>query len=248
MNDTTLNQLKILVERAVRPVRASTSRKRKMREELLAHVTAVFEAEATHADERAALECTAARFGAPEQLTRQLQASLPAGDQFAAQVETLIGFPPRRSKLRLAFRHAVLVAAIATAALVLMVGSKIVATREWTEWLTLARLPAMLAPVNMAVLMFFASLLGQGMTEALLNPRKRSWPRILAIGVGAWLLVPVWLLGLVFAITGLFVSSIIDVAPLLLTSLLAPLALGVIVAAIRPELRHYEEWASLKLD
>ena len=45
MNESTLTELKIIVERAVRPVRASTSRKRKMREELLAHVSGVFEEE-----------------------------------------------------------------------------------------------------------------------------------------------------------------------------------------------------------
>ena len=43
MNESTLTRLKIVVERAVRPVRASTARKRKMREELLAHVVGVFE-------------------------------------------------------------------------------------------------------------------------------------------------------------------------------------------------------------
>ena len=60
MNGLTLTRLKVLVERAVRPVRASASRKRLMREELLAHVTAVFEEElARLADEQAALERTA---------------------------------------------------------------------------------------------------------------------------------------------------------------------------------------------
>ena len=43
MNESTLTQLKIVVERAVRPVRASFARKRKVREELLAHVSGVFE-------------------------------------------------------------------------------------------------------------------------------------------------------------------------------------------------------------
>ena len=45
MNESTLTRLKILVERAVRPVRASMCHKLKMREELLAHVRAVFEEE-----------------------------------------------------------------------------------------------------------------------------------------------------------------------------------------------------------
>ena len=47
MNESTLTQLKIFVERVVRPVRASIRRKRKMREELLAHVTSVFAEEST---------------------------------------------------------------------------------------------------------------------------------------------------------------------------------------------------------
>jgi hypothetical protein len=60
MNESILTQLKVIVERAVRPVRASTSRKRKMREELLAHVVGVFEEECARlGDDRAALERTA---------------------------------------------------------------------------------------------------------------------------------------------------------------------------------------------
>ena len=54
MNESTLIQLKIMVERAVRPVRASISHKRKMREELLAHVSDVFEEEARLGDGPAA--------------------------------------------------------------------------------------------------------------------------------------------------------------------------------------------------
>ena len=81
MNESTLTQLKIIVERAVRPVRASTSRKRKMREELLAHVSTVFEEEAEKlGEERAALERTALRFGNPAEVTAQLQESVPASD------------------------------------------------------------------------------------------------------------------------------------------------------------------------
>src|SRR5262249_38219575 len=54
---------------------------RKMREELLAHVSGVFEEElAKLGDERIALERTAQRFGKPADLTEQLQASVPAGD------------------------------------------------------------------------------------------------------------------------------------------------------------------------
>jgi ATP-dependent Clp protease ATP-binding subunit ClpC len=84
MNESTLTVLKIIVERAVRPVRASITRKRKMREELLAHVVGVFEEErARLGDERAALERTALRFGNPAEVTSRLQESVPAGDRIA---------------------------------------------------------------------------------------------------------------------------------------------------------------------
>jgi hypothetical protein len=81
MNESTLTRLKIVVERAVRPVRASVSCKRKMREELLAHVIGVFEEEISRLDdEHTALERTALRFGNPSEVTSQLQESVPAGD------------------------------------------------------------------------------------------------------------------------------------------------------------------------
>jgi hypothetical protein len=84
MSESTLTQLKILVERAVRPVRASTARKRRMREELLAHVVCVFEEEGARlGDDRAALERTALRFGNPAEVTSRLQESVPAGDSTA---------------------------------------------------------------------------------------------------------------------------------------------------------------------
>jgi hypothetical protein len=81
MNETSLTQLKIIVERPVRPVRASTLRKQRMRQELLAHVSGVFEDElAQLGDERAALDRTAQRFGNPNELTEQLQESVGASD------------------------------------------------------------------------------------------------------------------------------------------------------------------------
>jgi hypothetical protein len=88
MNESTLTRLKIIVERAVRPVRASTDRKRKMREELLAHVVGVFEEEGARlGDERAALEQTALRFGNPAEVTSQLQESVPARDAIRRSLE-----------------------------------------------------------------------------------------------------------------------------------------------------------------
>src|SRR5262245_315933 len=108
MNQSILTHLKILVERAVRPVEASTPRKRKMREELLAHVTAVFEEEAASVgEERLALERTEQRFGDLAEPSGQLQESIPASDRWA-RILGCVFLDTGVSPLRLALRYSLL--------------------------------------------------------------------------------------------------------------------------------------------
>ncbi len=108
MNEATLMQLKVLVERAVRPVSAALRNKQKMREEMLAHVIAVFEEEMQAADEEAAaLARTAERFGDPAELTAQLQATVPRRDAFDRLLDR-VWFRPGEPTLRRAVRHALL--------------------------------------------------------------------------------------------------------------------------------------------
>src|SRR5262249_20227888 len=155
MNESTLTQLKIVVERGVRPVRATTSRKRKMREELLAHVTAVFEEEAKLHEESVALARVAERFGEGGELRRQVQARVPSSDVAAYFVESFVGFPMQEPVWRRALRYAVVVGVFCAcwlAAFILVIGS-------WSDWVTLARLPSVLAPVWMATLIFVATFL-----------------------------------------------------------------------------------------
>src|SRR5262249_15955587 len=156
--------------------------------------------------------------------------------RIAALAEALIGFPPRGSKLRLALRHAVVIAAICTVALVIAMGLHIAVTGHWSEWLSVARLPSVLSPVAMPCLRFSARLLGQSMTASLLHPRPRNGLRLVALCVAAWLLVPTWLLVWCYALTGLFAASLLGVAPLLVTGLLAPVALVLAVRACLPEI------------
>jgi hypothetical protein len=88
MNESTLTQLRGLVEGVVRTVRVRAARKGEMRDELLAHVCAVFEEEAaTVGDERAALQRTAERFGDPADLTCRLQESITASGYLGWLVE-----------------------------------------------------------------------------------------------------------------------------------------------------------------
>jgi hypothetical protein len=73
-----MTDLMVRVERVVRPVRATGSRKLKMREELLAHLTAIRDEErAKHGDDAAALPEALRRFGDPAELTKELQDTVP---------------------------------------------------------------------------------------------------------------------------------------------------------------------------
>jgi hypothetical protein len=247
MNESTLIQLKILVERVVRPVRASTDRKRKMREELLAHVTDVFEEEAKHHEESVALARMAARFGDVGELTRQLQAAVPASDAKGYAVETFVGIATQEPVWRRAWRYAVAVGELCTCLLAVSIVVIGLVSGSWSEWVTLARVPSILAPVWAATLIFVATFLEHGMRHALFGPGGRSWPRAIGIGLLSWLLVPVLVLAWSSAVSGVFLASLLDTLPLFITGALAPVALVLTVTALIPEIRYINEWASLPI-
>jgi ATP-dependent Clp protease ATP-binding subunit ClpC len=78
----------VLVERAVRPVSATVARKRQMREELLAHVTGIYEEEKEKSrDDEIALERTRQRFGDPRELSTELQQSVPAWNRLRGSLQ-----------------------------------------------------------------------------------------------------------------------------------------------------------------
>jgi ATP-dependent Clp protease ATP-binding subunit ClpC len=114
-----MNQLKF-VERIVRPVRAGTTRKRKMREELLAHLTAVYDEELARLhDPTAAMHAAAERFGKPDVLSHELQSALPAAEQVSYFLDRWFGWRPPESAARWIRRMAVYMFCLLTSALVL---------------------------------------------------------------------------------------------------------------------------------
>ena len=155
MNASTLTQLQIVVERAVRPVRAGARRKDRMREELLAHLTGIYDQErARLGDETAAREEAARRFGDPAALTRGLQESLTGGDRLAHFVERWIGWRARESAARHTYRLAVTVLALLGAFTLALVALWL--TERLVKQRGVAELPRLL--LNMAALL----LLGTG--------------------------------------------------------------------------------------
>jgi hypothetical protein len=78
MNESIDRRLERFVERAVQPVSASRSRKAQIQEELMVHVSTVFDEELGRlGDEEAALAATRERFGLEEELGWQLQDCVP---------------------------------------------------------------------------------------------------------------------------------------------------------------------------
>jgi hypothetical protein len=249
MNESSLTQLKIIVERAVRPVRASTSCKRKMREELLAHVSGVFEEEfAQLGDESAALARTSKRFGQPAEVAAQLRASVPRRvdsiDRFA---ENLVGYPSTESAVRLAGRAAILLGAFCS----VFVGIAILIQGlrgEGSEWLTISRIPSLLAPLEMAFLAFCGILLVRGMQQALFGPAGRSWLRACLIAVAAWILIPATTFGNCMALFPDVQTSLRGSLLMLPFGALMPLTLFVLAYGVNAECRRDQEWASLQID
>lgn len=252
MNESILIRLKIIVERTVRPLLACTRRKRKIREELLAHVSAVFEEESARlGDEAAALARTQERFGPAAELTGLLQASVPRIDCLDRFNEDLVGYPSGESALRRAVR---LGAVAGTFGFVILgIAILIQALRgQGSEWLTVARIPSLLAPLEVGSLVFCCAWLMHGMRQALFAPAGRSWLRALLVAAASWIIIPVTEFVICLSLLPLGAgvpTSLWDVClPVLPYGVLVPVVMVAVVFVIESECRHVQEWASLRID
>ncbi len=103
------HDLKIYVERAVRPVVAENSTKIKMREELFAHVQDVYEQELKRlGDQQAAVARTVERMGEPAELTAELQSSISRLERFEAHYNAWFARRAGETRLRHALRLSLL--------------------------------------------------------------------------------------------------------------------------------------------
>jgi hypothetical protein len=241
MNEFTLTQLKIIVERAVRPVRASPSRKRKMREELLAHVVGVFEEErARLGDEGAALERTALRFGNPSEVTSRLQESVPAGDRIARFWEGR----PGEATLWVFVRVACVASAWA------LVG--VAATLFAAEWVTVLPREAMISfvyiflvpPVYLLGLAFLTDWIEKGVYD----PAGVSRLRVARSAAGSLLFMLLFVAGAGWLV---WLTGWDHLGYVLFVGMLA--AGSVVLAWVlarenAPRRRYHEEWGSLPIE
>src|SRR5207253_3421217 len=104
-----MKELMIQVERAVRPVRVGNRRKDRMREELLAHITCIYEEElARRGDPRAALQAAVERFGDSAQLTLALQETVTWPQRMDVGIERWFAWRAPEPAARYTFRLALL--------------------------------------------------------------------------------------------------------------------------------------------
>jgi hypothetical protein len=181
---TSMRELMVHVERAVRAVHASPARKRRMRQELLAHLTGLLEEEkARGGDEQEALARTLQRFGDSADLSRDLQASVPRLEQWEARAAKGFLRRPGETGLRHGARLAALSAATMFVGLNLPLLIHVAAGGKWSD-----------AGVGLACLgvitayMFLSVLLCHGVIRELADRLSAaSVLRAAGYGVGAML-------------------------------------------------------------
>jgi hypothetical protein len=250
MNESTLSQLKIIVERAVRPVQASFARKRKMREELLAHVLGVFEEESAKVgNDQAALERTASRFGNPAEVTSQLQETVPARDAIRRYWEGQPGEPVLRTAIRFAWVFGVFALAFVVFFMGLLVASlQVGPVGMWPRTALIQCVYAVLAiPVWLCGLVVLTS----WMKKALSDYAGRSRPKVALVAAGtslfmllllaaalwpSWSALPSWSAVWNFAavLAGIFVAP-------------APVQTYALAEESLMRRRYHEEWAQLDI-
>jgi hypothetical protein len=109
---TRIMQMKI-VESAVRPVRAPATRKRKTREELLAHFTSIYEEEhARQRDSAAAMKQAQHRFGESAELASELNDAVTFNDRVGYYIERWLGWRASESRTRFLIRVSLVTFAI----------------------------------------------------------------------------------------------------------------------------------------
>ncbi len=247
MNDVILQELKIVVEQAVRPVRATMARKRRMREELLGHLTAIFEEEAEKlGNEQAALEQAKLRFGDPRELTGQLQETVPRWDRLARLGDWGQRWPGE-SLSHFAGRITITTAALSAIVMLIVLPALVMNGRQ-NECVTTAHVLLVLGVLTIPLTLGII-LLTDGMYRALYRePDVRSWRQAAVYALVSLTFFPVLAFAWYFSLTGDLVTSLAHLRFACCFAPLAPVLFAALARQAAESMRHYEEWASLEIE
>ena len=253
MNETALLKLKVIVERAVRPVKASFQWKNKTREELLAHISAVFEDELPLCtDETAALIRVEQRFGDPGELSRTLQESVPINDRFGYLIERLAAPRSGESLARQAGRYGTLsfvASSLICITFLLIAFPFILRAGETIEYCIYALTSAC---VSFGVMTFLANLFQDELGQSLSG--KSGWPlfKQRLLWAGYYVLVPASIPCVLF----IAMSTIVPGHIITFWRLIAVVYVNTMIASISISIakllsignRYRERWSKLNID
>jgi len=198
-----MKELMVQVERAVRPVRASSRRKDRMREELLTHLTGLYEEERGRlGDGAAALAQAVQRFGDPAELTRDLQASVSREEVAAFHFERWLGWRAPESAARYTLRLAVQIYFLVTILSLIVIATVVAISGPGIDLLARLRLAASFGIIASADV-FILGLLYFKMRGRLCGGLgvRRSWLR--AAGLGLLAALAVQASGVAFTLLGI---------------------------------------------
>ena len=245
------------VERAVRPVFASVSRKVRMRKELLGHLMEVYDQELQQlGDPSKALAHSIERFGAPDQITPRLQQTVGLGERWESKTGRWLVPPhckarPDESVMRFAVRGAVLFGAYTLIVVAITAGlSTLIKEENPPPWPAVGVAWVGSTIVGMLLFLLLTQHLARAIRAVLDGPARRT--AVLRAAALAALAGPMGVLALA---SMMMVPIHTDTTPLLdkLSTawpvlLIGPLiALGV-AAAWEEARRKPSEWTTLVLD
>jgi cation transport ATPase len=251
MNETSLKKV---VERAVRPVRASEARKLPMRLELLGHLTSLYEEERVRlGDDDAAFEAACARFGDPVELSQELDRTVgPLGrvawaeDRILRTVERQLGYREDRS-IAWHLGRMILVATLAPLGVTGLVAFAVffVLSEEPSRSELLSLLPF---PFFVASLTFLLHGTGIALASSFFDAERPRWGRAFLQAVACVVAMTILLYALWWAVIDDLNGLLADLPIAVVVVALLPI--GLILAAWSSEQteRPLREWSRLQLD
>jgi ATP-dependent Clp protease ATP-binding subunit ClpC len=247
MDDMILQELKRTVEQAVRPVRATMARKRQMREELLAHLTAIFEEEAeTLGDDRPALDQVKRRFGDPRELTSELQESVSQWQRVCSTIEKY-NFQSGQPVLHLA-ATSVLWACLMGVAM-LLAGVSISVLRGRPNDLGMFAHVSVVASVAVATFMFLFLFLSERIGRVLYgHEADRSLSKAVLYCLASLAVLPAFAFLSYLAGSCDFAASLAHLRLACYFAPVTPLILLLMARVMIEEVRYKEHWASLEIE
>ncbi|MEN6365643.1 MAG: hypothetical protein ABFC88_02380 [Thermoguttaceae bacterium] len=247
MNDEILKELKIVVEKAVRPVRATMARKRQMREELLTHLTAIFDEEVGNlGDEPAALIQAKLRFGDPRELTSQLQQSVSKRGWMAYLVEKY-NYQSAQT-VRHLFATSLLWACLMTVAMMLT-GLSISLLRGRPHDLGMFLHVSLVTGVAVPTLMFLWLFLSERIARALYGREAdRSLPKVLLFCLASLAILPAFAFLSYFAGSFDLVASLAHLRFACYFAPTMPVILLLFARVVAEETHYKQHWASLEIE